>query len=205
MGSLRPVLMSLVAALAACAINAVPTTPIAGPVPVVVLVMPAHADPASPQLDVRGLESGADGALRDRGYRALPLDIGRDLLARSGVDAAQPTVDQLRRLRIDANVDAVLAVVARRWRVDGDPLAAADWDLSWSLRSTVTGAEIWRHDDAGSWRRAPVPVVDPNRSPDAFPDVQPFGSTTPTAFGDAGDLLRTLHRAAMARLPRSQR
>jgi hypothetical protein len=196
--------VALLVPLAACVVGAVPPVPLQGPPPDVVLVLVPVASADAQVPDAQSLAVGADRALRERGVSALPLDVARDLLRQSACDAAEPDAPGLLRLRQHANVDAVLAIAIERWRVSGSPLQAADWKLTWTLRSTRNGNIIWAWSDAGSWRREAAPAVDLGRAPDAEPNVKPFGSTAQAAFANESELIQALHRKAMQRLPRGR-
>ncbi len=193
------------ALLAACAFGVV-ETPLRGPAPRSVLVLLPRDRTGLPDRDVRSLAFGADRALQERGYRALPLDVGFALASRCGdVADAAPGLDELQQLQRAADVDAVLQIVVDGWDLDDDRrLGAATWDIEWELVAVKDGQQLWRHRERGSWHRAPPEREDPTRAPDAEPPTLPFGSLRPRDFRDADDLAATLHRAAMARLPRRQ-
>lgn len=195
-----PILV-LLASLCSCVVDAVPPAPLQGPRPQLVVVLMPSVAADVPMLDVAGFAVGADQALRERGVPALSLDIGRDLLRQSDCDAVAPDAQALQRLRQHTNADTVLAIAVERWRTNGSPLQAADWKLTWTLRSTRNGNIVWTWSDTGSWRREAAAPVDLGRAPDAEPLVKPFGSTAPTAFANESQLIQALHRRAMQRLP----
>ena len=193
-------LLSLLAV--ACTLDLVKTMPLAGSVPDVVLVMPPRNATDAARLDLQPLIVGADRALRGRGYRVLPLDISRDLLRDSNVDSEASDPASLARLKMHANVDAVLVITVKQWRAVAEAeLLSADWQLSWTLRSTNNGNVMWQFDDAGSFSRPAPPLGDPAQSREFDPEVKPFGTTLPQTFRTAAELIQALHRKAMQRLP----
>lgn len=196
--------LGLCAGLAgACAFGEVAVTPLAGPAPRSVLVL-APVGRGDELRDLRGLAVGADRALGERGYRAIPVEVGRAILRQCGLEnVAEPAASDLRGLAQAADVDAVLAVDITRFELEGDrPLRAATWDLTWRLRATGDGAELWRHREAGGWRRSDDDRREERLGPDGEPATLPFGALAPVGYRDPEDLVLALHRAAMARLPR---
>lgn len=189
--------------LPGCRIGEVPTTPLLGPAPEGVLVLSPRNRTGIPDRVLLDVVAGVDTALRERGYRVLSLPVGFDLLRQQGIDpAGELSAEDGVRLKLTADVDAVLVIDVHGWQSSGRVLESATWDLDWRLLSTHSGGELWRHHDAGSWRPAPSRPLDPTRAPDAEPDVQPFGSSPSPVFRDAGELALALHRTAFQHLPR---
>lgn len=188
----------------ACRVGEVATTPLAGPVPEGVLVLPPVDLTPRPDADVRGLATGADEALRDRGYRALPLAVGFDLARTYGFLPGQP-LDRgaLFRLHRASAVDAVMLVEVEEWAVEGDPPRRANWHVRWRLLPTRSEGVLWEHAEQGSWARR-LPERDPFRREGEEPEVIPFGGLEPVEYRSPVELIRALQRSAMARLPRRE-
>jgi hypothetical protein len=188
--------------LAACRVGeAVPTTPLRGEAPDSILVARPRNATGIPDRELLCVLAGTDTALRERGYRVLPLAVGIGLADRHGFDSAAFAARDLERLRLDADVTAVLVVDVHAWTPVGRVLERAQWNLEWHLWSTRDGRELWSHADAGTWQPAPSRPLDPTRAPGDEREVVPFGSRTPDQFASAGELSLSLHRAAFARLP----
>lgn len=188
--------------LSACTLDLTRPAALDGPVPVAVVVAPLREDLAPSGLST-WLLGGADRALRERGYRVLPLAVGHDLLReRDLLQAGEPSADELAATGAALDVDAVLLVAVHRFAAAGEgPLDAADWDLTYRLLSRG-GAELWRRQLRGSYRRPLPSPVDATADPFAEPPPRPFGSSGPPSFRDGRDLAAALHRQAFAELPR---
>lgn len=196
----------LVVAAAACSWSKVPTTPLRGPVPSAVLVLLPRATGPSAIANPTSLAFGADRALQQRGYRALPLGVGFDLARRYGTRGPGETEDDgLRRLHFQAGVDAVLHVEVADWQTSGDRrFESARWDLTWRMCSTKGDGELWTHRSQGQWQRIDEPVSHARPVDDAPPPVE-VGGTRPESFASERDLVAALHRAAMQYLPERDR
>ncbi len=200
--------LALLALAAACALGGVTETPLNGPAPRAVLVLPPRDGTGIPRRDLRGLASQLDRALQQRGYRSLPIDVGFDLARQAGWGASDagastaPDAAMRQRLLQAAAVDAVLELTMDRWDATGErPLRSAEWDWTWRLVALADGAELWRHREQGQYHMAPQDQGDRTQAPDAEPATLPFGTLRPRAYRDATELAAALHRAAMARLP----
>lgn len=193
-------------AVASCSWSSVPTTPLRGETPASVLVLVPQSMRVGPQADLRSLAFGADRALVARGYRALPLGAGFDLARRYGqVSGGETEEEALRRLHFQAGVDAVLHVEVADWEVSGERrFEHARWDLTWRLCSTKGGAEIWRHRLQGQWHRVDDPMTHATPVSEEPPPVEVGGSRA-MSFASERDLVASLHRAAMERLPERER
>jgi hypothetical protein len=200
----RPGVRPSILLLAACHVGGVPTTPLRGEVPDSILIARPRNSTGVPDRELLDVLAGADTALRERGYRVLPLAVGFDLARRHGFDSDSFEPRDLGHLQLTTDVDAVLIVDVRAWTTVGSVLEKAHWDLEWRLFSARDGGELWSHRDAGSWQPAQGEPLDPTRRPDAERDVIPFGRRTPEHFLSAAELALALHRAAFARLPARQ-
>src|SRR5262245_26434462 len=198
----------LAAAVLACGCGAAPVavTPLRGPAPKGVLVLPPHDESGSGRRDARDLAWFADQALRERGYRALPLDVGFDLARQFGPAPGQPLLPaDLLRLGRAAAVDAVLTIDVAAFETEGGrPLQSARWDVTWTLIGVADAAPLWHYRGRGTWHRAPPEHGDLLEPTDAEAAVVPFGGLRPRDFRDERELAATLHRDAMARLPRRE-
>jgi hypothetical protein len=186
---------------AACQIGGVEPTPLRGEAPASIMIARPRNASGIPDRELLDVLAGSDTALRERGYRVLPLGVGFDLAQRQGLDSAAFAPADLARLQLTADVDAVLFVEVSTWAPVGRVLESARWNLEWRLLATRGGGELWSHRDAGTWQEAPARPLDPTRAPDAERDVQPFGSAAAPHFRSAEELALSLHRAAFARLP----
>lgn len=184
-----------------CRLTPVATTPLAGPAPRSIVIAPLANRGGAVGTD--GLLAGAELAMRERGYRVLPLGVGHDLIAQHEL---RPVVHleapDLRLVRDALDVEAVLLVEVFAFDADVQPFEAASWELQWRLLSTVSGAVLWQHRERGTWHRPLGEPVDPTRAPGAERPVQPFGQAAPSSFRSVADLAMSLHRTAAARLPR---
>lgn len=198
-----PALALLLLVAGACRAPMVAPIPLAGPAPRSVVVAPLRDDTGRPGLSALLLR-GLDRALSARGYRALPLGVGADLLRQRGLlQEGEPAPDELQAAGRALDVDAVLLLRARDFGAEGDRrLEQAHWDLEYRLLATATGDMLWRHDLQGRYLRPPDEPVDPTVAPDAERPPRPFGISRPATFRDLGELVAALHRAAMDRLPR---
>jgi hypothetical protein len=181
-----------------CQIGGPDPVPLAGPTPNSVLVAPLPPRATGPDLS-----EGLSSALRARGYRVVPPDLAAETLRQRGLlQHGEPDANELMAVHRELGADAVLFVTPQELRIDGDrPLDSADWDLDYRLVSTVSGDTLWEQEVRGSYRRPPPAPIDPTVDPFAEPTVKPF--THPAQeYRDAGDLIRSLHRAAFARLPK---
>ncbi len=184
--------------LGGCQLGGPEPVPLAGPPPDSVLVAPLPPRARGPDLT-----EGLSAALRARGYRVVPPDVAAETLRQRGLlQHGEPDANELMAVHRELDVDAVLFVTPQELRLEGNrPLDSADWDLDYRLVSTVSGDTLWEQEVRGSYRRPPPAPIDPTVDPGAEPTVQPF--TRPAQeFRDASDLVRSLHRAAFARLPK---
>ena len=201
---LMAVALALVAS--ACGFGSVAQKPFDGPAPSSVLVLPPVARREGLALDAREFAFGADRAIVARGYRALPLGAGFDLAKRCGVlDTVEPEPDALRRLQQQVGVDAVLRLEIDAWDSDGaDRFSSANWDLTWRLLSTETGAQIWSHRLQGHWQK-PFDAPDLMKRDNGEPEVAVGGGARPEVFRSERELIAALHRSALARMPENVR
>lgn len=189
----------LLPALAACHVERVQPVPFAGAAPRSVVV--------APLVDLQGMApasllTGADRALRGRGFRALPLDTGLDLLR--GQDALRPdgSID-LRAVAQRLDVESVLLVEVEHFEAFGERrLESASWKITWRLVAAPSGAELWRHDGRGTWQRPAGDAFDPTARPNDDPQVVMIGERVLSDHATTGDLAASLHLGAMARMPR---
>ncbi|MGE3175127.1 MAG: GNA1162 family protein [Planctomycetota bacterium] len=200
--------LAVLLAVGACRVGAVETTPLRGPSPRAVLVLPPRNGTVVPDRSVRGLASFVDDALRERGYRVLPLDVGFDLARKYGAPSpGEDDVGALQRLRLQAGVDAVLILDVRVWDVTpgrGVQPESASWDMVWRLVATGDGGLQWEQRQQGSWVAGAAERLDPTRAIDAEPLPATIGGERPPQFRSERELLRALHRTALARLPRGE-
>lgn len=198
--------LAVALATASCSWSTVPTKPLRGDSPSSVLVMVPRSTRTGPQPDLRSLAFGADRALVLRGYRALPLGAGFDLARRYGqVTGGETEEEALRRLHFQAGVDAVLYVEVADWEVTGERrFENARWDLTWRLCSTKGGGELWSHQLQGQWHRVDDPMSHATPVSEEPPPVEVGGSRA-VSFASERDLVASLHRAAMERLPERER
>lgn len=191
--------------LGGCYVPLMEPTPLQGPMPASVVVAPpklvGEATAAPPEL-LTELER----ALRARGYRVLPLDVGFDLIRQFDllpvVHQQQPGLDAVQR---ELGVDAVLLLEVGSWEIDPQPPWRADYDLRWRLWSTTGGGELWQHQERGRYQQPAVRDFDPTRGADDPRPIQPFGGQGPQQLRDAAALAAQLHRTAMSHLPRCER
>lgn len=187
-------LLTAVALLLAGCRSAPPTVPkmLQGPVPTAVGVHPVPLTGPAVAL------SGADAALRARGYRALSAAVTAELLGdRLPVPGDAAT---LRTAGQSAAVDAFLFVEAVRFEVDGAPVRRASWHLRWQLWS-VSGALLWQHEHVGAWSQREHDAADPLRRLDEEAPFVPFGGREPRAFRSAAELAAQLHLEGLAAMP----
>lgn len=200
----------LLLALAGCApLSSSPRlqpTPLRGQAPRRVAVWPwldaAHGGAADLLL------ADLDPALRQWGYDTMALAVGRQLLHDAGLSpAADDPARSPAAVRAALAVDAVLCLDVRQFDVD-DPERprTARWDLAWRLVGTADGRELWRYENHGGWSRAAQQPFDPlTRLDDDALHAVPIGGDGTQQFANARDLVRALHQAAFARLPRGTR
>lgn len=186
----------LLAVLTGCRIGGVEPIPLRGAAPRTVLVWPAIDAQFAAWRQV--LFTGLDLAVRRRGYTVVATAVARQLLADAGLD---PDGADGQQVFAATGADAVLRLTVHEFRVQGERLQRADWDLSWELTATVTGASLWQFSHHGHWDRRPP--VDEHPHPRTEEDLPPamFGDRAPD-FRDAADLMAWLHRFALERLPR---
>ena len=141
--------------LAACTIGRVESTPFEGPAPSAILVLPPVSLREGLAMDLRGFAYGAERAIAERGYRALPLGAGFDLAQRCGaLTGDQPEPDALQRLQQQVGVDAVLRIEISAWEVEpGARFSGASWDVMWRLLSKESGFGLWHQLLQGNWRK----------------------------------------------------
>ncbi|MFO1077511.1 MAG: hypothetical protein U1E73_07270 [Planctomycetota bacterium] len=202
----RNVLVVAVGLGAACAAPRVAPVPWEGAVPRRIAVWPAIAGDFAAHEAV--LLADLDRALRQWGYEAPALAVGRQLLVDAGIDPRTTDPAVAARAIGDAlGVDAVLRLDVHGFAID-DPARPHDarWDLAHSIVSTRDGREQWRFEQASAWQRAAEQPFDPLvRLDDDMPRVAPIGGDGSRQFRDERDLVRTLHQCAFARLPRCPR
>jgi len=185
-----------------CHLRSVSTTPIRGEVPSSVIVLPLRNSSGQPLVDLAALASGADQAVRARGYRVLPLQVGFDLVRDHGFGVGiEPDRAVMHRVFLATGVDAVLLIDVESWSVGGRPLETAAWSILWRLISTKGNGELWSHREEGEWARRAAPTLDPTLAADSEPDVLPIGTLRDRDYRSAVELVGVLHRTAMARLP----
>lgn len=189
----------LFSALAACHVERVQPVPFAGTAPRSVVVAPL-VDPQA--MAPSSLLTGADRALRGRGFRALPLDTGLDLLRGQGALRPDGSID-LRAVAQRLDVESVLVVEVEQFEALGERrLESASWKITWRLVAAPSGAELWRHDDRGTWQRPAGDAFDPTARPDDGPQVAMVGERVPADHATVAELAASLHLGAMARMPR---
>ncbi|MBX3464542.1 MAG: hypothetical protein KF830_15340 [Planctomycetes bacterium] len=193
--SLRPIGWLLPFAAAACQLGgAAAPIPFAGPTPRTILIWPRAG---GADLPPEVLLAGLDPAVRRRGYEVVPSRVANRLLADAGLPA--DSADHAAIAAATA-VDAVLRVAVHRLEAQGEPLHSASWEVSWELRATPSGAELWRFVHQGYWqRREPIETHPHPRLDDDQPPVL-FGAREPD-FRNLGDLMVWLHAHAVDRLP----
>jgi hypothetical protein len=187
----------------ACRLDLTRTVPLQGPAPTAVVVAPFRDHTGGPGL-VPVLPAGLDAALRARGYRVLPLEVGHDLLReRALLQRGEPRPEELLAAGRDLDVDAVLVVDVHRFLVEGEgELDAAEWELDYRLLATDGGGLLWQRRLVGRYRRPAGERFDPTVDPMAERPPRPFGVSGPAAFRDLRELSAALHRAAFDHLPR---
>jgi hypothetical protein len=188
--------------LAACHVSAVETTPVAGPRPTGVLVLPARTPADLPEAALAIV--GADAALRERGYRVLPLAVGFDLLRQLPADRGEPLSPPGRQwLREHVGVDTVLVLDVAEFAVEEvRTLESARYDLRWRLVSLASGEAVWEYELAGSYHRPVGDSFDPTVQFGQETPPQPIGGAGPPTIRDSNALRASLHRAAFAHLAR---
>lgn len=187
-----------------CRFSMVEPQPLAGPAPRGVAVWPSLSAQFA---DHEGaLLTGLDAAVRSRGYRAVSLAVGRQLLVDSElwVPHALPPRD-LTAVGQVLGVDALLVFEVREFETTEGEFRHARWDFAWQLVSTRGGGVLWRSDHHGTWSRSDEQRVDAQRSLEAEPEIIPIGGTRAWNFRSVADLAANLHRLALDRLPRSGR
>ncbi len=192
--------------LAACTIGRVESTPFEGPAPSAILVLPPVSLREGLAMDLRGFAYGAERAIAERGYRALPLGAGFDLAQRCGaLTGDQPEPDALQRLQQQVGVDAVLRIEISAWEVEpGARFSGASWDVTWRLLSTESGVVLWQHRLQGNWRKV-AEMPDHLRRDEMEPQPALIGGTRPQSFASERELVFALHRSALSRMPESVR
>ena len=192
--------------LAACTIGRVESTPFEGPAPSAILVLPPVSLREGLVMDLRGFAYGAERAIAERGYRALPLGAGFDLAQRCGaLTGDQPEPDALQRLQQQVGVDAVLRIEISAWEVEpGARFSGASWDVTWRLLSTESGVVLWQHRLQGNWRKV-AEMPDHLRRDEMEPQPALIGGTRPQSFASERELVFALHRSALSRMPESVR
>ena len=192
--------------LAACTIGRVESTPFEGPAPSAILVPPPVSLREGLVMDLRGFAYGAERAIAERGYRALPLGAGFDLAQRCGaLTGDQPEPDALQRLQQQVGVDAVLRIEISAWEVEpGARFSGASWDVTWRLLSTESGVVLWQHRLQGNWRKV-AEMPDHLRRDEMEPQPALIGGTRPQSFASERELVFALHRSALSRMPESVR
>jgi len=192
--------------LAACTIGRVESTPFEGPAPSAILVLPPVSLREGLEMDLRGFAYGAERAIAERGYRALPLGAGFDLAQRCGaLTGDQPEPDALQRLQQQVGVDAVLRIEISAWEVEpGARFSGASWDVTWRLLSTESGVVLWQHRLQGNWRKV-AEMPDHLRRDEMEPQPALIGGTRPQSFASERELVFALHRSALSRMPESVR
>lgn len=195
--SCRVALLALAAA--SCHVERVQPVPFAGPAPRSVVVAPL-VDPQG--VAPSSLLTGVDGAMRGRGFRVLPVETGLDLLRAEGGLRPDGSVDY-RAVSERLGVESVLLVEVEHFEAHGErKLESASWRLVWRLVSAPAGAELWRHEDRGSWRRPAGDAFDPTARPTDDPPVAMIGERLPADHASVAELAASLHLGAMARMPR---
>ena len=192
--------------LAACTIGRVESTPFEGPAPSAILVLPPVSLREGLVMDLRGFAYGAERAIAERGYRALPLGAGFDLAQRCGaLTGDQPEPEALQRLQQQVGVDAVLRIEISAWEVEpGARFSGASWDVTWRLLSTESGVVLWQHRLQGNWRKV-AEMPDHLRRDEMEPQPALIGGTRPQSFASERELVFALHRSALSRMPESVR
>jgi hypothetical protein len=193
-------------ALSGCTMGRVESTPFDGPAPSAILVLPPVSMREGLAMDLRGFAFGAERAIAQRGYRALPLGAGFDLAQRCGALVGdQPEPDALQRLQQQVGVDAVLRIEISAWEVEPSArFSGASWDVTWRLVSTESGAELWRHRLQGNWRKV-TEMPDHLRRDEMEPQPALIGGTRAESFASERELIFALHRSALSRMPESVR
>ena len=185
--------------LGACHVERVQSVPFTGPAPRAVVVAPL-VDPEG--LAPESLLTGADTALRGRGMRVLPLATGIDLLRSQGALLPDGSLD-LRAVVERLDVDSVLLVGVEHFESHGERrLESASWRLVWRLVAAPSGAELWRHEGRGTWRKPAGDAFDPTARPTDDPEVAMVGERLPPDHATVAELASALHLGAMARMPR---
>lgn len=189
-------LLATALACAACQGLAVEPLPLRGEVPRTIAVWPFPLSAADADSDL--VFTGLVQALGARGYRVVSPAVGVQLLAEANLDpsAAPAAVGPV------LGADALLQIVVRDLQATGRPLQQATWDVEWRLRSSRDGGLLWSFAHRGTWQPSAADFGDPHRPPDAEPEIVPIGGRGERRFHDAAELVASLHRMAMAKLPR---
>lgn len=202
-----PASFLLAALFAACRVGEAEPVPIVGEGPrsIAVWPLPAVSDGGEGDAPIATdlVHAGLVQAVIARGYRTTGPAVAVQLLAQRGQSAATPAAAAAREALA---VDAVLHVLVRELTARGRaPLQEAQWDLEWRLIASTTGAVVWSFAHRGGYRHRHDDFGDPHRPLDAEPEIVPIGGRGQRPFRDAEELLATLHRLAMERLPRCAR
>jgi hypothetical protein len=184
--------------LAACHTHRIEPVPIMGTVPESILILPVGPQAGAADLDLASLTFGLDQALAQRGYRALPGGVAAPVRVQDGV----PVAEDLLGLRREFAADAVMTLDVEHWFFRSEPPARAEWSLVWRLWSTSGEGVIWTHRGSGTSAPAPDSSLGVLDRPHEEGAVKPFGSEKPQWFTSTSDLAASLHRLAMAYLPR---
>ena len=183
--------------LVGCRVGEPAPVPLAGDEPQVVAVWPFVL--AEQPVDAELLLGSLGGAMTARGYRTISYAVGLQMLRDANMaDAAEVT-----RAGAVLGADAVLQVLVREFEASGSrPLREARWDLQWRLLSTRGGCVLWSFAQRGAMRANLGDGGDPHRALDAERDIVPMGGGAPVTYRDADELVASLHRLALSRLPR---
>jgi hypothetical protein len=175
-----------------CVLGRVEATPLRGPAPRTIAVLPVRP----PRVAI-----GLDEALQARGHRIVASAVASELLVGVDVAASKPAL-----LGAATGADALLYVDVNAFEAAGvRPLREAHWDLRWRLVAAASGGEIWSWDSVGSWRHSDTDPGNTQPRPDGVLQSVPIGGPSVPSFRDDVDLLSWLHRTAFDRLPRVSR
>jgi hypothetical protein len=139
--------------------------------------------------------------LRARGWYVVPVEIGADVLAMVGGDAAR-LVDGvaepagLRRLA-ECGIDACLFVdIAEFWLHEAMVVEVVRYEVEYTMFATASGQQLWRRAAIGDFERREPITAFPSDDDKFF-----YPSSLGAAFSDPNDFVRALNTGILRTVP----
>ena len=189
--------------IAACTAPPPEVTPLSGPAPANILLVPAIRGGGDRSV-VAALDATLHGAMVERGYYAIPVEVALRILDALNWSPDRNGVGELplETLRRRFGVESVLTTDVRTWGRSAGVDDPGRYEVAWRLIGTENGEELWSHSERGEFRAATrMVLVGPffSDEPILGRDYHPYTAEVEKPDGGRPEL--QLQRAMVRHLP----